>query len=71
MNDDEIVEYCRRLVVSNLGQYSTPACLNAILDVKHDDFTLYEHVCALKEMFEKCEEILRIRRTIPNDKQRN
>ena len=63
MNDEQIVEYCKRLVKSNLNQYvdeNPGLILNEIyiLDNDKTNKQLLEHCKGLKELIEKCIEIL-------------
>ena len=63
MNDKQIVEYCRKLIVNNLHQYAeqNPAVIvNEIFEVEGDKTNekLLEHCKGLKALLEKCIEIL-------------
>lgn len=63
MNDKQIVEYCRKLVRANLEQYvdeNSAFILATIYNLENDktDKELLEHCYGLKELFEKCIEIL-------------
>ena len=63
MNDKQIVEYCRKLIKANLHQYSeeNPALiLSTVYDLDNDktNKTLLEHCKGVKELLEKCIEIL-------------
>lgn len=63
MNDKQIVEYCRKLVRANLEQYvdeNSAFILSTIYNLENDKTNkeLLEHCYGLKELFEKCIEIL-------------
>ena len=63
MNDTQIVEYCRKLVRANLEQYvdeDTAFIISTIYNLENDKTNkeLLEHCYGLKELFEKCIEIL-------------
>lgn len=63
MNDKQIVEYCKRLIKSNLHQYAdeNPAViLNELygLDNDKNNELLLEHCKGVRELLEKCIEIL-------------
>ena len=63
MNDTQIVEYCKRLVKTNLNQYvdeNPGVILNEIylLDTDKTNKQLLEHCEGLKALLEKCIEIL-------------
>lgn len=63
MNDKQIVEYCRKLVRANLEQYvdeDSAFIISTIYNLENDKTNkeLLEHCYGLKELFEKCIEIL-------------
>lgn len=63
MNDKQIVEYCRKLIISNLRQYSEQnpgVILNEIFEIESDKTNqkLLEHCNGLIALLEKCVEIL-------------
>ena len=63
MNDGQIVEYCRKLVKANLEQYvdeNTAFIISTIYNLENDKTNkeLLEHCYGLKELFEKCINIL-------------
>lgn len=63
MSDEEIIEYCRKLVQANLSQY-TDTNLNALneyveLSDKNNKKALLEHCTGIKALLEKCIEILK------------
>ena len=63
MNDKQIVEYCRKLVRANLEQYvdeNSAFILATIYNLENDKTNkeLLEHCYGLKELFEKCIDIL-------------
>ena len=63
MNDEQLVEYCRKLIKSNLNQYvddNPGIILNEIYKLDNDKTNneLLEHCKGVKELLEKCIEIL-------------
>ena len=63
MNDEQIVEYCKKLIKANLNQYAydNPGIiLNEIYNLDNDKTNkeLLEHCKGVKELLEKCIEIL-------------
>jgi len=67
MNDKQIVEYCRKLVRANLEQYvdeDSAFIISTIYNLENDKTNkeLLEHCYGLKELFEKCIEILEKKR---------
>lgn len=63
MNDKQIVEYCKKLIKANLNQYieENPAViLDACYRLDNDKTNEYllEHCYGVKELLEKCIEIL-------------
>ena len=63
MNDKQIVEYCKNLIKANLRQYAeqNPAViLNELFEIDNDKTyeKVLEHCYGLKELIEKCIEIL-------------
>ena len=63
MNDEQIVEYCRKLIRANLQQYvdDNPRIILAAvfrLDTDKTNKELLEHCKGTKELLEKCIEIL-------------
>lgn len=64
MNDKEIVEYCRKLIKANLNQYLNTENAKLIvatiynLDTDETNKELLGHCYGLKELLEKCIEIL-------------
>lgn len=63
MNDNQIVEYCRKLVRANLTQYvdeDSAFIISTIYNLENDKTNkeLLEHCYGLKELFEKCIDIL-------------
>ena len=62
MNDEEIIEYCRKLIQANLSQY-TDTNLNALneyieLSDKDNKKALLRHCIGVKELLERCIELL-------------
>lgn len=62
MNDEEIIEYCRKLIQANLSQY-TDTNLNALneyieLSDKNNKKALLRHCIGVKELLERCIELL-------------
>lgn len=63
MNDEQIIEYCRKLIISNLHQYTEQnpgLILNEIFEIESDETNqkLLEHCNGLMALLEKCVEIL-------------
>lgn len=64
MNDEEIVEYCRKLIKANLNQYLDVGDARLIistiynLDTDETNKELLEHCKGIKALMEKCIEIL-------------
>lgn len=64
MNDKQIVEYCRNLIKANLNQYidtgNAKLIIAAIYDLENDktDKELLSHCKGIKELLEKCIQIL-------------
>lgn len=64
MSDEEIIEYCRKLVQANLSQY-TDTNLNALnefieLSDKSNKKALLRHCIGIKALLERCIEILEV-----------
>ena len=62
MSDEEIIEYCRKLIQANLSQY-TDTNLNALnefieLSDKNNKKALLRHCIGVKKLLEKCIELL-------------
>ena len=62
MSDEEIIEYCRKLVQANLSQY-TDTNLNALneyieLSEKNNKKALLRHCIGIKALLERCIELL-------------
>lgn len=62
MSDEEIVEYCRKLIQANLSQY-TDTNLNALnefieLSEKNNKKAILRHCIGIKALLERCIEIL-------------
>lgn len=62
MSDEEIIEYCRKLIQANLSQY-TDTNLNALnefieLSEKNNKKALLRHCIGIKALIEKCIELL-------------
>lgn len=62
MSDEEIIEYCRKLIQANLSQY-TDTNFNALneyieLSDKNNKKTLLRHCIGIKALLEKCIELL-------------
>lgn len=62
MSDEEIIEYCRKLVQANLSQY-TDTNLNALnefieLSEKNNKKALLRHCIGIKALIERCIELL-------------
>lgn len=62
MSDEEIIEYCRKLVQANLSQY-TDTNLNALnefieLSDKSNKKALLRHCIGIKALLERCIELL-------------
>lgn len=62
MSNEEIIEYCRKLVQSNLSQY-TDTNYNALneyieLSDKNNKKALLGHCIGIKALLEKCIELL-------------
>ena len=63
MNDKQIVEYCKKLIKANLNQYTEQnpgVILNEVFEIDNDKTNqkVLEHCYGLKELLEKCIEIL-------------
>ena len=63
MNDEQIVEYCKRLIKENLHQYveeNPGVILNEIFEIDNDKTNqkVLEHCYGLIALLEKCVEIL-------------
>lgn len=63
MNDQQIVEYCKKLIKANLHQYveqNPGVLLNEIFEIDNDKTNkkVLEHCYGLKELIEKCITIL-------------
>ena len=63
MSDEQIVEYCRKMIVTNLNQYdsnmSNPKVVIEICELNsNNDELLLEHCKGVKKILEKCIEIL-------------
>ena len=63
MNDKQIVEYCKKLIKANLNQYTEQnpgVILNELFEIDNDktNTKVLEHCYGLKELLEKCIEIL-------------
>ena len=62
MSDEEIIEYCRKLIQANLSQY-TDTNLNALnefieLSEKNNKKALLRHCIGIKALIERCIELL-------------
>ena len=62
MSDEEIIEYCRKLIQANLSQY-TDANLNALneyieLSDKNNKKAILRHCIGIKALLERCIELL-------------
>lgn len=62
MSDEEIIEYCRKLIQANLSQY-TDTNLNALnefieLSEKNNKKAILRHCIGIKALLEKCIELL-------------
>lgn len=62
MNDEEMIEYCRKLIQANLSQY-TDTNLNALneyieLSDKNNKKALLKHCIGIKALLERCIELL-------------
>ena len=62
MSDEEIIEYCRKLIQANLSQY-TDTNLNALnefieLSEKNNKKAILRHCIGIKALIEKCIELL-------------
>ena len=62
MSDEEIIEYCRKLIQANLSQY-TDTNFNALneyieLSDKNNKKALLRHCIGIKALLEKCIELL-------------
>lgn len=63
MSDEEIIEYCRKLIQANLSQY-TDANLNALnefieLSEKNNKKAILRHCIGIKALLERCIELLK------------
>ena len=63
MNDEQIVEYCRKLIKANLNQYTSKnprVILNELYEIDNDinNKAPLEHCKGIKGLMEKCIEIL-------------
>lgn len=63
MSDEEIIEYCRKLIQVNLSQY-TDTNFNALneyieLSDKNNKKALLRHCIGIKALLEKCIELLK------------
>lgn len=63
MNDEQIVEYCKKMINANLSQYTeqNPAViLNEMYEIENDKTNkkVLEHCKGLKGLLEKCIKIL-------------
>ena len=62
MSDEEIIEYCRKLIQANLSQY-TDTNFNALnefieLSEKNNKKALLRHCIGIKALIERCIELL-------------
>lgn len=62
MSDEEIIEYCRKLIQANLSQY-TDTNLNALneyieLSDKNNKKAILRHCIGIKALIERCIELL-------------
>ena len=62
MSDEEIIEYCRKLIQANLSQY-TDTNLNALnefieLSDKNNKKAILRHCIGIKILIERCIELL-------------
>lgn len=62
MSDEEIIEYCRKLIQANLSQY-TDTNLNALnefieLSEKNNKKVILRHCIGIKALLERCIELL-------------
>ena len=62
MSDEEIIEYCRKLVQANLSQYTdtNSNALNEFIELsdKSNKKALLKHCIGIKELLEKCIKLL-------------
>lgn len=61
MKDEEIVEYCRRLIVANLNQYSDKSHIAVEifeLSDKHNKKLLKAHCEGIIKLLQKCVKII-------------
>ena len=62
MSDEEIIEYCRKLVQANLSQYTdtNSNALNEFIELsdKNNKKALLRHCIGIKELLEKCIKLL-------------
>ena len=62
MSDEEIIEYCRKLVQANLSQYTDTNidALNEYIDLsdKNNKKALLKHCIGIKTLLERCIEVL-------------
>lgn len=63
MNDEEIIEYCRKLIQANLSQYTdtNSIALNEYIELsdKSNKKVLLKHCIGIKELLEKCIDLLK------------
>ena len=65
MNDDEIVNYCKRLIMHNL---SNNGFTNEVAAVLGSDVALLDHCYGIRDLMQKCIEILENRGISLDDK---
>lgn len=62
MSDEEIIEYCRKLIQANLSQYTDTNfnTLNEYIELsdKNNKKVLLKHCIGIKALIEKCIELL-------------
>ena len=62
MSDEEIIEYCRKLVQANLSQYADTNidALNEYIELSHtgNKEIILKHCIGIKALLERCIELL-------------
>lgn len=62
MSDEEIIEYCRKLIQANLSQYTNTNidALNEYIELSHtgNKEIILEHCIGIKALLERCIELL-------------
>lgn len=73
MSDEEIIEYCRKLVQANLSQYTdtNSNALNEFIELsdKNNKKALLEHCIGIKALIEKCIKLLEERKNDIQEKE--